>query len=247
MPIPILHGKFKSDSFFHAYIFCMEILNLISFSCFSCMKTMWSNVTWFFLLSVFVVSLYIFKWDIPIFSLHFVGTPEMLSPVSMEAPTPPPQPSPGAFSPKSPAAYRYGNRQSEITPQHVQGYQASPGLERTMSPRYYDRMDNGHTPQYNGGESYQYSQRSRQSPGAGRGPLSPADRLMGHSPSANKQYVENNNDYYRNKNLDEDLALSRWVVKLCHIICHMSRMNHIIACSMCFSLCQKSCITIIDI
>ncbi|XP_078318292.1 uncharacterized protein LOC111118302 isoform X11 [Crassostrea virginica] len=138
------------------------------------------------------------------------GTPEMLSPVSMEAPTPPPQPSPGAFSPKSPAAYRYGNRQSEITPQHVQGYQASPGLERTMSPRYYDRMDNGHTPQYNGGESYQYSQRSRQSPGAGRGPLSPADRLTGHSPSANKQYVENNNDYYRNKNLDEDLALSRY-------------------------------------
>ena len=164
--------------------------------------------------------LYIFKWDIPIFSLHFVGTPEMLSPVSMEAPTPPPQPSPGAFSPKSPAAYRYGNRQSEITPQHVQGYQASPGLERTMSPRYYDRMDNGHTPQYNGGESYQYSQRSRQSPGAGRGPLSPADRLVGHSPSANKQYVENNNDYYRNKNLDEDLALSRWVVKLCHYKAH---------------------------
>lgn len=137
----------------------------------------------------------------------------MLSPVSMEAPTPPPQPSPGAFSPKSPAAYRYGNRQSEISPQHVQGYHASPGLEKTMSPRYYDRMDNGHAPHYNGGDSYQYSQRSRQSPGTGRGPLSPthSDRQMGYSPSANKNYVENNNDHYRNKNVDEDLALSRWV------------------------------------
>ncbi|XP_052686714.1 sorbin and SH3 domain-containing protein 1-like isoform X32 [Crassostrea angulata] len=140
------------------------------------------------------------------------GTPEMLSPVSMEAPTPPPQPSPGAFSPKSPAAYRYGNRQSEISPQHVQGYHASPGLEKTMSPRYYDRMDNGHAPHYNGGESYQYSQRSRQSPGTGRGPLSPShsDRQMGYSPSANKNYMENNNDHYRNKNVDEDLALSRY-------------------------------------
>lgn len=140
------------------------------------------------------------------------GTPEMLSPVSMEAPTPPPQPSPGAFSPKSPAAYRYGNRQSEISPQHVQGYHASPGLEKTMSPRYYDRMDNGHAPHYNGGDSYQYSQRSRQSPGTGRGPLSPthSDRQMGYSPSANKNYVENNNDHYRNKNVDEDLALSRY-------------------------------------
>nr|XP_034313654.1 sorbin and SH3 domain-containing protein 1 isoform X45 [Crassostrea gigas] len=140
------------------------------------------------------------------------GTPEMLSPVSMEAPTPPPQPSPGAFSPKSPAAYRYGNRQSEISPQHVQGYHASPGLEKTMSPRYYDRMDNGHAPHYNGGESYQYSQRSRQSPGTGRGPLSPthSDRQIGYSPSANKNYMENNNDHYRNKNVDEDLALSRY-------------------------------------
>ncbi|XP_065921672.1 sorbin and SH3 domain-containing protein 1 isoform X31 [Magallana gigas] len=144
------------------------------------------------------------------------GTPEMLSPVSMEAPTPPPQPSPGAFSPKSPAAYRYGNRQSEISPQHVQGYHASPGLEKTMSPRYYDRMDNGHAPHYNGGESYQYSQRSRQSPGTGRGPLSPthSDRQMGYSPSANKNYMENNNDHYRNKNVDEDLALSREMLNM---------------------------------
>ncbi|XP_056019306.1 uncharacterized protein LOC125671809 isoform X40 [Ostrea edulis] len=141
------------------------------------------------------------------------GTPEMLSPVSMEAPTPPPQPSPGAFSPKSPAAYRHGNRHSDITPHHVQGYHSSPGLEKTMSPRYYDKMDNGHAPQYNGGDSYQYSQqRSRQSPGTSRGPLSPVntDRQMGYSPSANKNYVENNNDYYRSKNVDEDLALSRY-------------------------------------
>ncbi|XP_061181929.1 uncharacterized protein LOC133190361 isoform X6 [Saccostrea echinata] len=141
------------------------------------------------------------------------GTPEMLSPVSMEAPTPPPQPSPGAFSPKSPAGYRSGSRQNDITPHHVQGYHATPGLEKTMSPRYYDRMDNGHAPQFNGGDSYQYSQqRSRQSPGTGRGPLSPVqtDRQMGYSPSANKNYVENNNDFYRNKNVDEDLALSRY-------------------------------------
>ncbi|XP_062604547.1 sorbin and SH3 domain-containing protein 1-like isoform X22 [Saccostrea cucullata] len=141
------------------------------------------------------------------------GTPEMLSPVSMEAPTPPPQPSPGAFSPKSPAGYRSGSRQNDITPHHVQGYHATPGLEKTMSPRYYDRMDNGHAPQFNGGDSYQYSQqRSRQSPGMGRGPLSPVqtDRQTGYSPSANKNYVENNNDFYRNKNVDEDLALSRY-------------------------------------
>ncbi|XP_056019296.1 uncharacterized protein LOC125671809 isoform X31 [Ostrea edulis] len=145
------------------------------------------------------------------------GTPEMLSPVSMEAPTPPPQPSPGAFSPKSPAAYRHGNRHSDITPHHVQGYHSSPGLEKTMSPRYYDKMDNGHAPQYNGGDSYQYSQqRSRQSPGTSRGPLSPVntDRQMGYSPSANKNYVENNNDYYRSKNVDEDLALSREMLNL---------------------------------
>ncbi|XP_061181928.1 uncharacterized protein LOC133190361 isoform X5 [Saccostrea echinata] len=145
------------------------------------------------------------------------GTPEMLSPVSMEAPTPPPQPSPGAFSPKSPAGYRSGSRQNDITPHHVQGYHATPGLEKTMSPRYYDRMDNGHAPQFNGGDSYQYSQqRSRQSPGTGRGPLSPVqtDRQMGYSPSANKNYVENNNDFYRNKNVDEDLALSREMLNL---------------------------------
>ena len=37
VPLHILHGKFKSDSFFRAYIFCMEILNLISFLVFPVM------------------------------------------------------------------------------------------------------------------------------------------------------------------------------------------------------------------
>ncbi|KAI8796874.1 sorbin and SH3 domain-containing protein 1 isoform X45 [Biomphalaria glabrata] len=39
------------------------------------------------------------------------GTPEMLSPVSMEAPTPPPQPSPSAFNQRSPGSQPYAYRQ----------------------------------------------------------------------------------------------------------------------------------------
>ncbi|CAL1546145.1 unnamed protein product [Lymnaea stagnalis] len=39
------------------------------------------------------------------------GTPEMLSPVSMEAPTPPPQPSPSAFAQRSPGTQAYGYKQ----------------------------------------------------------------------------------------------------------------------------------------
>uniref|UniRef100_A0A0B7A9T0 Sorbin and SH3 domain-containing protein 1 n=1 Tax=Arion vulgaris TaxID=1028688 RepID=A0A0B7A9T0_9EUPU len=41
------------------------------------------------------------------------GTPEMLSPVNMEAPTPPPQPSPSAFAQRSPGTSAYGYRQPQ--------------------------------------------------------------------------------------------------------------------------------------
>lgn len=42
-------------------------------------------------------------------SLNFLsGTPEMLSPVSLEAPSPPPQPSPSAFNVRTPAVSNFG-------------------------------------------------------------------------------------------------------------------------------------------
>ncbi|XP_012936388.1 uncharacterized protein LOC101862791 [Aplysia californica] len=55
------------------------------------------------------------------------GTPEMLSPVSMEAPTPPPQPSPSAFASRSPGDPSYGYPPSQASSgQHRFQYDSQP-------------------------------------------------------------------------------------------------------------------------
>ncbi|KAK3089502.1 hypothetical protein FSP39_004125 [Pinctada imbricata] len=162
------------------------------------------------------------------------GTPEMLSPVNYEAPTPPPQPSPGAFSPRSPAAYHQQNRYLGISPQHVAPSHSSPHYDG-MSPHGYGgsqrtdslssgspyspmRIDNGHAPQMNGDFQQSYSQRSHQSPNIGRKHVSPDSSIIrnggpGFSPGSPMNNIDSQYDVNRNKNMvptDEDLALSRY-------------------------------------
>ena len=130
----------------------------------------------------------------------------MLSPVNYEAPTPPPQPSPGAFSPRSLGPY---NKYSAISPQHVNLSHTSPRYDGVsphrshvsphydgMSPQPYHStsrldnlgsgsphsprrvMDNGHAPHMNGDYHQSYSQRSRQSPNIGRKHVSPDSSII---------------------------------------------------------------------
>ena len=61
----------------------------------------------------------------------FPGTPEMLSPVSMEPPTPPPQPSPGAYSQRPPGAPYINNitgnfNSTQSGPQRFQYHDTQP-------------------------------------------------------------------------------------------------------------------------
>lgn len=150
------------------------------------------------------------------------GTPEMLSPVSMEAPTPPPQPSPGAFSPKSPSSsysYSGGGRQmgAQLAP-HSQMNQYSPQFD---SLNRYDsgprRIDNGHAPQLNGDYIQQYSSKSlQQSPSSNRKLVSSpggggsynSSNLYTSSGSAN--YLNSDDFKIQSKVPDDDLALTRY-------------------------------------
>lgn len=170
----------------------------------------------------------------PIYTIS--GTPEMLSPSGYDAPTPPPQPSPRAFSPCS-QPIQHHQRQPGFTPpqqgftppqqqdfrSQQQGFSPKRVNVSYTSPRYdgmRQRIEDGPSwingySQYNGDynmTSSQHQGRPRQSPTIGRkqfvsnGPTYP--------PSANINYnVEPYNNFdFRNKVPDDDLALLRLVL-----------------------------------
>ena len=158
----------------------------------------------------------------------------MLSPSGFDAPTPPPQPSPGAFSPRT-ASFLHQQQRQFAPPQQQQqqqNYNSHPqsafSPQRAnmnyTSPRYDgpqqrldDRPINGYS-HFNGDYNVSQNQgqqhfqgRPRQSPTQGRkqfvsnGPV--------YLPSANVNYnVETNNNFdHKVKVADDDLALCRLV------------------------------------
>ena len=156
------------------------------------------------------------------------GTPEMLSPSGYDAPTPPPQPSPRAFSPRAPAI-QHQQRQPAFSPQqqglnsHQQGFSPQKANVNFTSPRYdapHERLEgspagarlNGYS-QYNGDynnvSNSQNQGRPRQSPTVGRKQF--VSNGPSYPPSANANYnIETNNNFdFRNKVPDDDLALCR--------------------------------------
>ena len=119
-------------------------------------------------------------------SISLSGTPEMLSPVSMDAPTPPPQPSPSAFSQRSPTSVTYGYRQTSPSALRSHTSQLSPQYDLDPRPT---------------------SQRTQQSPTFGRKQTSPVTPGTGVTAPSNPIHIIPPD--YRSKVPDDDLALTR--------------------------------------
>ncbi|KAH9502336.1 hypothetical protein Btru_073485 [Bulinus truncatus] len=125
------------------------------------------------------------------------GTPEMLSPVSMEAPTPPPQPSPSAFAQRSPGNQSYSFRQPPS------------GQSRFM----YDSQPQAdvRSPEFS-----VYGQKGVLSPPTGRKSFantldrSRASENVAAAPSTSLNFDLSSKTKY-NKVADDDLALQRFV------------------------------------
>ncbi|XP_021361679.1 uncharacterized protein LOC110455709 isoform X3 [Mizuhopecten yessoensis] len=122
------------------------------------------------------------------------GTPELLSPTSIDVPTPPPQPSPGAFSPKSSSMshYPYSPKPFSHSLSH-----SSPKLDGGMNPSQFNSLPTGLNTvpgaQTNGHhESFQNVGLS-----------------ASFSPSKSSSAIDNNLDY-RPKVTDDDLAISSY-------------------------------------
>ncbi|KAL4239958.1 Sorbin and SH3 domain-containing protein 1 [Mactra antiquata] len=158
------------------------------------------------------------------------GTPEMLSPMSFDgAPTPPPQPSPGAFqshtdgpsyqSNRYPASPRDQNmsprlqdsrltpRTDHVSPQRFGGVQSQRQYDPSISSRH---MNGGYSSSPH--QSFNdFSARSRQSPNQIRKDNPPSLNITAKSVSSNDVNTKtNNNNYNKNNRQEEDLAITRY-------------------------------------
>ena len=163
------------------------------------------------------------------FLFFYPGTPEMLSPMSFDgAPTPPPQPSPGAFNKSPTNTLGYGQRYA--TSPRDQSY-SSPRLDTRAQPSRYEpaspssRYEGSQLPQrqydsrlMNGNGYGTYSapktryddfSRSRQSPQQIRKELPPSLNITAKSVSTPNV---NSHDMVNRSKQEEDLALARYSI-----------------------------------
>ena len=149
------------------------------------------------------------------YNAHFslsLGTPEMLSPVSMEAPTPPPQPSPGAFtSPKqqqSSSQHIYSPKPYSSNSLNRMPGQQHRMIEAVTSPNYNTLPSggmNGHMPLYNGDHHQPLQQQKMMS----SPPNNHMSQSWGPGSQSNSSNVLNNNDLEYRPKQEEDLAQVR--------------------------------------
>lgn len=153
------------------------------------------------------------------------GTPEMLSPASYDgAPTPPPQPSPGAFKsytldrPAYQNKYATSPRDQHVSPDSRYGssrYDQVPQqqFDGVQSQRQYSQSPSSRvngvyaTMPHNRVEDF--SARSRQSPQIIRKDNPPAMNISAKSVST-PNISMNSQDHSRNNQQDEDLAVARY-------------------------------------
>ncbi|XP_036359278.1 sorbin and SH3 domain-containing protein 1 isoform X11 [Octopus sinensis] len=98
------------------------------------------------------------------------ATPEMLSPVGFDAPTPPPQPSPSAFNYQRPGYLSHLQSPPVISPS------VSKTVFSTPTQRYQQTNYNDHANIMNSLESQIISPKTKQSPSAGRKSMSPINK-----------------------------------------------------------------------
>eukprot|EP00106_Octopus_bimaculoides_P002731 XP_014770173.1 PREDICTED: sorbin and SH3 domain-containing protein 1-like isoform X11 [Octopus bimaculoides] len=98
------------------------------------------------------------------------ATPEMLSPVGFDAPTPPPQPSPSAFNYQRPGYLSHLQSPPVISPS------VSKTVLSTPTQHYQQTSYNDHANILNSLESQIISPKTKQSPSAGRKSMSPINK-----------------------------------------------------------------------